>query len=139
MPLLAGKRLMYPEYRFAKIRLRQRAKAFGIASVVCALVFISAPYLALGLASFAILFGVLSRGSDTGYNRDSKMAIVTGLIAIVFSVFIFASVLLTLKNNPEYRQNVAETAEKLYGDMYEQEYGKSISEMMDEFFAGRSE
>ena len=130
---------MYPEYRFAKIRLRQRAKSFGIASVVCALVFISAPFLSMGLAALAILFGILSRGSDTGYNRDSKMAIVTGLIAIGFSVFIFASTFLMLKNNPEYRHSVAETAEKLYGDMYEQEYGKSFSEMMDEFFAGRSE
>ena len=132
-------RMNYEYYLFSKTKMRARAKALGIAAVTCAVIFFTAPYIALVLGSFAILFGVLSLGGEEKASKDSKVSIISGLIAIIIAVSMFASVYFSLRNNVEYRHNVEEYMDTIYGTLYEEEYGEKFSERMEKFFAGRTE
>ena len=129
----------YEYYRLSKHKMRQRAKAMGIASLVCAIVFITWPFISIILAGFAILFAALSRGSDTEFHSDAKIALGTSIIALCISVFVFGSVFVALKTNDEYRHNVEETMDTLYGSTYADLYGETFGESMERFFSGRSD
>ncbi len=129
----------YEYYRLSKHKMRQRAKAFGIASLVCAIVFITWPFLSVILAGFAILFASLSRGSDTEFHSDAKIALGTSIIALCISFFVLGSVYMALKTNDEYRHNVEETMDTLYGSMYGDVNGETFGESMERFFSGRSD
>ena len=96
--------------------MRQRAKAFGIAAFVCAIVFITFPFISIVLAGFAILFASLSRGSDSNFHSDAKIALGTSIVALCISFYVLGSVFFALKNNDEYRHNVEETMDTIFLD-----------------------
>ncbi len=129
----------YEYYRLSKVKMRQRAKAMGIASLVCAIIFVTWPFLAIILAGFAILFASLSRGSDVNFHSDAKIGLGTAIVALCISFSVLGSVFFALKTNDEYRHNVEETMDTLYGSMYEDLNGETFGESMERFFSGRSD
>ena len=129
----------YEYYRLSKHKMRQRAKVMGIAALVCAIVFITFPFISIVLAGFAILFASLSRGSDSNFHSDAKIGLATSIVALCISFYVLGSVFFALKTNDEYRHNVEETMDALYGSMYSDVYGESFGESMEKFFQGRSD
>lgn len=126
-------------YLFSKERMKKRARLFGIAGLACAFLFSSIPYLSIGLGSFAVLWAILSRGTDYKLSKEAEIGIYTGIGAILISVFMLSMVFFTLKNDTEYRESVIETIDSIYGDSYEEAYGESFSDTLNRFLGERSE
>ena len=124
------------EYIFKQTKMAKTAMAFGIAAIVFALIYM--PYFSIPLGCFALLFAVLSKGNSFSFSREGKIALLTGVAGIAIAVMIFAKVYNALATDADYRKNIAEYAEMLYGDTYEELYGESIADMMEEMFSGRS-
>lgn len=119
-------------YEQQRMKMCKTAMAFGISSAICSIVFFSMPYMAIGFGGFAILFSVLSKGVNPKMDKEGKLGFATGIIGLVVSLVIIISVFSALKNNPEYRQNVAELISTMYGSEFEQEYGISIEDALKE-------
>ncbi|MBO7333688.1 MAG: hypothetical protein J6S95_08365 [Lachnospiraceae bacterium] len=126
-------------YYYAKIRIRSRAKAFGIAAIASAIIFSTAPYIAIILGSFAVMFAMLGRGDEKKFTTDGIAAIATGLGAIFISIAVFLSVIYALKTNDEYRKNVGEYMDQIYGETYMDQSGMSMSEMLDQLLGERTD
>lgn len=117
--------------------MARRATFFGIGAIVTA--FMTMPFFSVPLACFAILFAYLAKGKEHSLDRDGKIAMTTALVGIIVSVVITAKVYTALSTDEEYRNNVAQLADTLYGDEYTELYGESFSDMMNRLFSGRTE
>lgn len=126
-------------YYYAKVKMCNRGKFFGIAALACAFIFPTVPYISIVLGATAVIFAILSRGEDIRYSKDAKVALSTGLSAIIICIVVFGSVFVALKANDEYRHNVGEYMDELYGTMYSEEMGESFSDILDDFFAEGSD
>ncbi len=126
---------LYEEIRLSMIR---RTKFLGIASIACAIVFASIPFISMGLGFFAILFAILSKGYKPKMEKDSKFGLSLGIIGIVISLSITGSVVYKLYSDKEYRNSIYTVMDQFYGDTYEEEFGVTPSEMMEKLFTGGS-
>jgi len=124
-------------YFLFKDKMSRRAMIMGIASIVTA--FMSMPFISVPLASFAILFAILSKGGSYKLSKDARTAVYTACIGIFLAVAITAKVSNALATDEEYRNNVAQLADTLYGDDYQEVYGESFSDMLNRMFSERTE
>lgn len=124
----------YALYREGKRIYEDRARILGIAALAAAFLMTTFPFLALVLGGFAVLFALLSKGYNETLSRVARTGFWTGLGAIVISLSLIFSTVFALKINKEYRDNVTEMAETLFGDFYEESYGISVTEVMSELF-----
>lgn len=119
-------------YEQNRSRMVKTGMAFGIASLVCAITMFSVPYLAIGFGAFGIMFSLLARGSNRKLDKDGKVGVTTGIIGLGICIVIFASVFHALSTNDVYRKNVAGLMETLYGQTFEDDYGISVEDALDE-------
>ena len=88
--------------------------------------------MAIGFGAFGVLLSVLAKGHLPKMGREGKIGITTGLIGIGICIAVLASVTSALKTNPDYRKNVTELMDMFYGEEFENEYGISLDEALDE-------
>lgn len=124
---------LYEEIRLSMIK---RAKFLGIASLACAIVFATIPFISMGLGFFAILFAILSKGYKPKLEKDSKFGLCLGIIGIVISLSITGSVVYKLYSDKEYRNSIYTIMDQFYGDTYKEEFGATPSEVMEKLFTG---
>ena len=122
------------QYLQSQLKMAKKAMAFGIASAVFGVMYM--PYFAVPLAAFGILFALLSRGNGSAVLKEAKIGIITGLAGAVIAVTVTVKVLNALNTDEDYRNNIIEYAEMLYGDDYEELYGESLGDSMKELFGG---
>lgn len=119
-------------YEQLRSKMARTGMAFGIASIVSAIIFFSLPYIAIGFGAFGILFSVLGKGHLPKYGKEGKIGITSGVIGLVICIGILVSVVTALKTNPEYRSNIAELMSTMYGSEFEDTYGISIDDALNE-------
>ena len=121
--------LTEPNYRH--FSMAKTAGTFAFIAVITALfgtmIF---PFIFGGLA---IIFAVLSKGNTTAYHLNAKLAILISCITLIgntaFTAFTFYNVFF----NEEYRQQLDQTFEQIYGMSMEEytSYMFSLPENMD--------
>lgn len=84
-------------------------------------------FFSLTLSGIAILFAVLSTDSRGHRLRQAKIAILTGMVAIVAAYAILVSTVYTYLHTPELRQQLNDYSRQIYGvtfdEMLEELYG----------------
>ena len=71
-------------------------------------------------------------------NCKAKNAVYTGLMGIVIGVGVLAFTVYNLFNNSDYRNQVLEYADMLYGQEYQDIYGGKPSDIVNQFIGGFS-
>lgn len=120
-------------YEEAKNRMSKNAMVFGLISFVISIVLCFMPYLSLPCASLAIIFAILSKGYSKSPDSQAIVGIVSGVLGITVSITVLFCVLISLKINPEYRNEVALMLNKLFSgsDMYP---STDFQELLNRFF-----
>lgn len=124
----------YPHYGYKPPRSNSfmlLSLSFGILSITCcSVIFIS--MIACGLS---ILFALLSRGNDQKLNGLCKAGIATSVFGLICSVGVTASACYMMFYDTEYRQQLNEACEQIYGitfdDMLEEAYPE-LNEMINQ-------
>lgn len=102
------------------------AKSLGIFSIFCAV--FSVFFGSFICGGLAIILAILSKGYNTGMEKNAKIGIVTGMIGIVLQISMLAFSVYSIIHVPEFREQ--------FNSLYEQMYGKpvddSINEMLDQ-------
>ncbi len=124
------------EYIYRQHKMSRLALSFGIASVIFN--FMLMPYIAIPLGCFAILFAALSRGNSLSFSKEGWIALIAGLAGVIIACSMFVKVYNALTTNEQYRNDILQYAETLYGDQYEELYGESLSDIMERLFPERS-
>lgn len=123
-------------YSFMQNRMSHRAMVLGIGSIVLAFMYM--PYFSVPLAFFAILFGLLSRGYSSTPSKEAKIGLISAVMGIVIAVAITYKAFTAFVTDTEYRNNVLEAAELMYGETYQEMYGIDLSDTIDAWIAERS-
>lgn len=98
--------------------------AFGCG--ILAALSISTIFISISLGSLAVIFAVLSKGYDKKMNRVSLNGFWLGLAAIIFSIVIIFSNIYLYIYDDAYRGK--------FNDLYEELYGTSFDEYLQEAF-----
>ncbi|MBR4758518.1 MAG: hypothetical protein IK078_00015 [Lachnospiraceae bacterium] len=101
----------------------------GVLSIMtCPLCFISIP-----AAGLSILFAILSKGGDMRMEIMPKAGIVTSVLGACLSFAITGTMIALILFSPEYRRQLNEAAQSMYGmtmdDMMIQSYGISMEDL----------
>ncbi len=111
------------------------ALVMGILSLVSLCTFIGP----LVFGSLGIIFGVLSRRPNQKTATETIVGLITSGIGCVISLVLSAGVLFSafsMLTDPDYRQELNETSEKVYGvtfdEMVEEIYGYTFDELLEE-------
>lgn len=126
-------------FSFMKNRMIQRAMILGIIAAGISIFMPTAMYLSIGLGCLSILFVILSKTDNGPTPGKAKVALATAIPAVGISVLIIALVMLTLKFNTTYRNNVGELIDEVYGDTFEELYGESFTDTLNDLFGERNE
>ncbi len=105
------------------------AMTLGILALILA--FTCTVYPTLVFGGLAIIFALLSKGTDPKMHANAKTGVITAVVGISFNFVIIASVFMLLFSpyaNPEYR--------KEFDKMYEQIYGESFEDSLQEAAEG---
>ena len=98
------------------------ANILGIATIVTTIM--CTVYLPFITGGLAILFAILSKGSARQMSRPAKTGVTAGIIGLAMNILLIAMVWIVYTTNPEIHQQV--------NDIFEQRYGITIDEMIDE-------
>ena len=126
-------RYLYEETRLTLVR---RARNFAVASLSCSIILFSAPYIALGLGFFAILFAFLSKGYRPKMDKEAVTAVKFAVAGIIISFSILFSLTYRLATDKEYRNDVITVMDSFYGAEYESQYGMKPSDVLNQWFGG---
>ncbi|MCR5278401.1 MAG: hypothetical protein K6E19_03070 [Lachnospiraceae bacterium] len=124
---------MYEESRQRMIRL---ARNFGFAALIFSFLFASFFPVIIGFACLSMVVAYLSKGNRPVLDKQAKAGVIAGIVAIVVSVSIFASGIIKLYNDAEYREQFISISEALYGDAYKELYGIDLDELFGSVFGG---
>ena len=123
-------------YEETRLNLVRRARNFAVASLSCSIILFSAPYIALGLGFFAILFAFLSKGYRPKMDKEAVTAVKFAVAGIIISCSILFSLTYKLATDKEYRNDVISVMDSFYGTEYEAQYGMKPSDMLNQWFGG---
>lgn len=123
-------------YLLTQNKMCRRAMGFGITSL--AFSFMYMPFISVPLAFFAILFAALSRGYSLKYDKAAKIGYITAVIGIVVALATSYKAYSAFVNDDEYRTQILETMEMVYGDSYEELYGENLTESINNWLEERS-
>ena len=123
-------------YEETRLNLVRRARNFAVASLSCSIVLFTAPYIAIGLGFFAILFAFLSKGYRPKMDKEAVTAVKFAVIGIIISSSILFTLTYRLATDKEYRNDVISTMDNFYGVEYEAQYGMKPSDMLNQWFGG---
>ncbi|MBO4679177.1 MAG: hypothetical protein J5626_05860 [Lachnospiraceae bacterium] len=123
-------------YEETRLNLVRRARNFAVASLSCSIILFSAPYIALGLGFFAILFAFLSKGYRPKMDKEAVTAVKFAAAGIIISCTILFSLTYKLATDKEYRNDVISVMDSFYGTEYEAQYGMKPSDILSQFFGG---
>jgi len=123
-------------------QVRPKKNSFATASMILgilALLTIATVFLPLPLAALGILFASLAHRKGRKRDLSCIAGLATSVIALVISLsFMVSSIAMipTLLTTPEYRQQLDEISEGLYGesfdDMVEELYGIDLDELLED-------
>lgn len=119
-----------------RLLMERRSRNFAIASLACAILLNSIPFIAVGLGFFAILFAVLSKGYNNKISKQAWNSIKVGAAGIVIAVSMTAIAIYRFFNNTEYRNNLFNIIDEFYGSYYIEEFGEKPSDMFNELLGG---
>lgn len=125
-------------YEDTRIRMAHSARNVGLFALLFSIVLGSVPFLSVILGALAIVLAILSKGPYEKMLKEAKNAVYTGLFGIVIGVGIFAFTIYNLINNDEYRNQVLEYADMIYGQEYQELYGDNPSDLVNQFIGGIS-
>ncbi|MBR5945309.1 MAG: hypothetical protein IKZ94_10230 [Lachnospiraceae bacterium] len=125
-------------YEETRLNLVRRARNFAVASLSCSIILFSAPYIALGLGFFAILFAFLSKGYRPKMDKEAVTAVKFAIAGICISAGIIFSLTYKLATDTEYRNDVITVMDSFYGTEYEAQYGMKPSDVLNKWFGGDS-
>ena len=91
-------------YEETRLNLVRRAINFAVASLSCSIVLFTAPYIAIGLGFFAILFAFLSKGYRPKMDKEAVTAVKFAVIGIIISSSILFTLTYRLATDKEYRK-----------------------------------
>ncbi len=123
-------------YEESRQRMARLARNFGIAALVCSFMFGSLFFVVIGFACLSVLIAFLSKGKKPRIDNAAKVGMAAGLLGTVITLAMLGNTVYKLYNDADYRNNVIETSEKMYGDMYRELYGIDIAETFNNFFGG---
>ena len=123
-------------YEETRLNLVRRSRNFAVASLSCSIILFSAPYIALGLGFFAILFAFLSKGYRPKMDKEAVTAVKFAIAGIAISFTILFSLTYKLATDSAYRNEIGATMDSFYGETYKDEYGMMPSEVFNRFFGG---
>ena len=123
-------------YEETRLNLVRRARNFAVASLSCSIILFSAPYIALGLGFFAILFAFLSKGYRPKMDKEAVTAVKFAAAGIIISCTILFTLTYKLATDKEYRNDVISVMDSFYGTEYEAQYGMKPSDMLNQWFGG---
>ncbi|MCM1038630.1 MAG: hypothetical protein NC314_01040 [Roseburia sp.] len=106
--------------------LANTAMILGIISIIVSFTFTVYPAFVLG--SIAIILALLSKGSRSSHFQKAKTGIICGTIGLVTNTIIVIFSLIFVYTNPE--------ANEMFNDVFEQQYGMTFEEMMEEMENG---
>lgn len=123
-------------YEETRLNLVRRARNFAVASLSCSIVLFTAPYIAIGLGFFAILFAFLSKGYRPKMDKEAVTAVKFAVAGIIISSSILFTLTYRLATDKEYRNDVISTMDNFYGVEYEAQYGMKPSDILNQWFGG---
>ncbi|MEG1848583.1 MAG: hypothetical protein RRX92_07425 [Lachnospiraceae bacterium] len=77
-------------------------------------------YLPQIFAALAILFALLSKGSEKTMHNYSKVGITTAIIGSIISLFMILGSFYLLMTNPEVKEQTNQICEQLYGQSFDE-------------------
>ncbi len=108
-----------PEERFDRPPKNSSMTTAAIACAIIGIITVMTGVFAIFFGSLAILFAVLSRGSESKPNRVSRYAFIVGLVAVLISIVIIiyslVTVLQTYGSLENYYNTYLYTIEQYYG------------------------
>ncbi len=104
----------------------------GVLSIFsCPLFFISIP-----AAAISIILAVLSKGKNLRMDFMAKSGVVTSALGMVLCIVLTTSMTLLLLLSPEYRRQLNETSQAVYGQsfdsMMESSYGVTLEQLQQQ-------
>lgn len=106
--------------------LANASMVLGIISIIASFTFTVYPAFILG--SIAIILALLSKGSRTGFFQKARTGIICGTIGLITNTLIVIFSLVFVFTNPD--------ANEMFNQMFEQQYGMTFEEMMEEIEGG---
>lgn len=120
----------YPHYGYKPPRSNAfmiLSLSFGIISITsCSVIFIS--MIACGLS---ILFAILSRGNDRKLSGICKAGVVTSVFGLVCSVIVTAGACYLMLHDTEYRKQMNEACEQIYGVTFDEMLKQTYPQLSD--------
>lgn len=108
----------YPHYGYKPMRSNAfmgLSLSFGIISITCS----SVIFISMIAAGLSILFAILSRGNDKKFTSIAKAGIITSVLGLACSIFVTISAFYMVINNAEYRAQVNDMCQQLYGTSFD--------------------
>ena len=93
------------------------AMVLGIIAILSVFTFTVYPAMIFG--SLAIILAVLSKGMDKKMHKNAGTGVITGIIALVINVIIIAASFYMVFTKTEYRQQLNNVYESLYGESFD--------------------
>ena len=93
------------------------AKALGIFSIICAIFSIFFGTFICG--GLAIVLAIVSQGYDMTMNKNARIGLSTGIIAIVLQIAVLAVTIYNIIYIPEFQEQFNEIYEQIYGEPFE--------------------
>lgn len=125
-------------YEDTRIRMAHTARNVGLFAFLFSIILGSIPFISVILGALAIVLAILSKGPYEKMLKEAKNAVYTGLMGIVIGVGVLAFTVYNLLNNSDYRNQVLEYADMLYGQEYQDIYGGKPSDIVNQFIGGFS-
>ena len=107
-------------------KLANAAMVLGIISIIASFTFTVYPAFILG--SIAIILALLSKGGRTSFFQKARTGIICGTIGLITNAAIIIISLVFVFTNPDARE--------MFDQIFEQQYGMSFEEMMEEMNNG---
>ncbi|MBQ0027781.1 MAG: hypothetical protein KBS96_04185 [Lachnospiraceae bacterium] len=112
-----------------------KPNSFSTAAQICGIiaiisVFTMTIYPAMILGSLAIIFAILSKGSERKYSDRAKTGITAGIIALGMDIALVAATFMLIFSNGEFKKQL--------NDACEQMYGQTFDEMLEDAMRGES-
>ncbi len=117
-------------YEESRLKLAHRAKTFGFASLILAIVLFSFPYVSIGFGCLSILFAILSKGYKPKIDKDAKIGIGCACVSIIIGFSIFGSTFYKLYSDADFRQQCFD----IINEMTQSYYGEDYSDIYEDLF-----
>ncbi len=105
------------------------ALVMGVITVITAIMCtVFLPFLFAGLA---LIFAVLSKGKDSSMNTNARTGIVTSFIGLALNIVIIAGSFYLVFTVPEYKDQLNQVYEQLYGESFDSVWNEAIEELQE--------